>query len=115
MFINPPGDSDHNPSRDQDECDSSLQHYYSHTDVFLYSTQSPNIYPRARVKITRALINSQKVLPEATELKAAPQTVKEIALDTHDRQPFCKQVFETALIIVTKKTLQADRQMDILG
>jgi serine/threonine-protein kinase PknG len=74
-----------------------------------------NVYPRARVEITRALIDRQRDLPGASELRAASQTIGAIALDTADRHRLSKQVFETALTLVTDKSIQADRQVDILG
>jgi serine/threonine-protein kinase PknG len=74
-----------------------------------------NVYPRARVEITRALIDRQKELPGASELKSASQTIGAIALDTADRHQLSKQVFETALTLVSDKSIQADRQVDILG
>jgi serine/threonine-protein kinase PknG len=73
------------------------------------------VYPRARVEITRALIDSQKGLPGATELRAASQIISAIALDTADRHQLSKQVFETALSLMSDKSIQADRQVDILG
>jgi serine/threonine-protein kinase PknG len=73
-----------------------------------------NLHPRARVEITRTLIDTQHSFPGTIELKAASSNVKAITLDVMDRHLLSKQVLETALAMLNDRKIAPDSQVNVL-
>ncbi len=83
-----------------------------------------NLYTRAKVEIARILVDRQ--LPVATnvpnhpqptiaELKSANQTVEDLTLEGIEKYRLDRRVLETALNLLTSKTITAQNNLLILG
>jgi serine/threonine-protein kinase PknG len=83
-----------------------------------------NLYTRAKVEIARILVDRQ--LPVATnvpnhpqptiaELKSANQTVEDLTLEGIEKHRLDRRVLETALNLLTSKTITAQNNLLILG
>ncbi|AFZ25434.1 protein kinase family protein [Cylindrospermum stagnale PCC 7417] len=74
-----------------------------------------NLFTRSRVEIARSLIDSDRTMPGTQELKAASAAVETLTLEGIDRYRLTKQVLETALKLLTSRTLKAAADLKILG
>ncbi|HEY9669982.1 MAG TPA: tetratricopeptide repeat protein [Waterburya sp.] len=77
--------------------------------------QTSNLFTRSRVEIARTLINTERSAPGMKELKDASVAIEALALEGMDRYRLTKQVLETALDLVTSKTLTPVSSIAILG
>lgn len=77
--------------------------------------QTSNMYARSRVEIARALINTERSVPGAKELKDASTAIEALTLEGMDRYRLTKQVLETALNLVTSAALSPNSSIAILG
>lgn len=77
--------------------------------------QASNLFTRSRVEIARTLINTERSAPGTKELKDASVAIEALALEGMDRYRLTKQVLETALNLVTSKTLTPVSSIAILG
>jgi serine/threonine-protein kinase PknG len=77
--------------------------------------QTSNLFTRARVEVARTLINTERSSPGTTELKEASVAIEALTLEGMDRYRLTKQVLETALNLVTAKTLSPASSIAILG
>jgi serine/threonine-protein kinase PknG len=62
-----------------------------------------NLFIRARVEMARTLLKPGKSLPKPEELKAASSAIENLSLTGMDSYKLKKQIFETALNILTDK------------
>ncbi len=76
--------------------------------------QTSSLYTRARVEVARVLIRSDHVPPNTSELKAASMTIEALKLEGMERYHLTQQVLETALNLVTAKTLSPTASFVIL-
>jgi serine/threonine-protein kinase PknG len=83
-----------------------------------------NLYTRAKVEITRILVDRQLPVainipkhpqPTLTELRSATQTVESLTLEGIERHRLDRQVLETALTLLTSKAITAQNNLMILG
>ncbi len=76
-----------------------------------------NLFIRARVEMARTLLNPEKSLPKPEELKAASSAIENLSLTGMDSYKLKKQIFETALNILTDKKSKGTKveQFNILG
>jgi serine/threonine-protein kinase PknG len=77
--------------------------------------QSSNLFTRSRVEIARSLINSDRSTPGTQELQAASTAIEALTLEGIDRYKLTKQLLETALNLLTSKTVKAASDLNILG
>ncbi|HEY9829133.1 MAG TPA: tetratricopeptide repeat protein [Stenomitos sp.] len=77
--------------------------------------QASNLFTRSRVEIARTLINTERSAPGTKELKEASVAIEALALEGMDRYRLTKQVLQTALNLVTSKTLTPVSSIAILG
>ncbi|MBD0301743.1 MAG: serine/threonine protein kinase, partial [Tolypothrix sp. T3-bin4] len=77
--------------------------------------QSSNLFTRSRVEIARSLINSDRSTPGTQELQAASTAIEALTLEGMARHQLNKQLLETALNLLTSKTVKATFEMKILG
>ena len=83
-----------------------------------------NLYTRAKVEITRILVDRQLPValnsrqhpqPSLTELKSATETVETLTLEGIEKYRLDRQVLETALTLLTSKAITAQNNLMILG
>ncbi len=83
-----------------------------------------NLYTRAKVEIARILVDRQLPVasnipkhpqPTIAELKTANQTVEALTLEGIEKHRLDRQVFETALTLLTSKAITAQKDLAILG
>ncbi len=83
-----------------------------------------NLYTRAKVEITRILVDRQlpvavhmPIHPQPTlkELKSATETVEALTLEGIERFRLDRQVLETALSLLTSNAIPAQNNLQILG
>lgn len=77
--------------------------------------QTSNLFTRSRVEIARTLINREQSTPGTQELQAASTAIEALTLEGMDRHKLTKQLLETALNLLTSKTVKAADDMKILG
>ncbi|MEE3716677.1 tetratricopeptide repeat protein [Tumidithrix elongata RA019] len=77
--------------------------------------QTSSLFARSRVEITRTLINTKISAPSSQELKNASTAIETIALEGMERYRLTKQVLETALDLVTSRSLTPTTSLTILG
>ncbi len=86
--------------------------------------QTSTLYTRAKVEIARILVDRQLPVainlpkhpqPTITELKSATQTVEALALEGIEKYRLDRQVFETALNLLTSRAITAQHNLTILG
>lgn len=77
--------------------------------------QTSNLFTRSRVEIARTLINGDYSTPGTKELQAASTAIEALTLEGMDRHKLTKQLLETALNLLTSKTVKAADDMKILG
>jgi serine/threonine-protein kinase PknG len=73
------------------------------------------MYARSRIEIARTLINTERSVPGAKELKEASTAIEALTLEGMDRYRLTKQVLETALNLVTSAALSPNSSIAILG
>ena len=78
-------------------------------------SQSSSLFTRSRVEVARTLINTERAAPGMEELKNASAAIEAIALEGMDRYRLAKQILETALHLITSKTLSPAASVAILG
>ncbi len=78
-------------------------------------SQTSNLFTRAQVELSRTLINTERSAPGATELKDAAQTIEAIAIQGMERYRLAKQVLETALNLIAKRSLSPNSSILIMG
>lgn len=78
-------------------------------------SQTSNLFTRSRVEVARTLINAERSAPGTTELKEASVAIEALTLEGMDRYRLTKQVLETALNLVTSKSLSPASSVAILG
>jgi serine/threonine-protein kinase PknG len=83
-----------------------------------------NLYTRAKVEITRILVDRQlpvainttkPSLPTLAELQSATQAVESLTLEGIERYRLDRQILETALTLLTSKAITAQDNLKILG
>jgi serine/threonine-protein kinase PknG len=83
-----------------------------------------NLYTRAKVEITRILVDRQLPVainipkhpqPTLKELESATQTVEALTLEGIEKHRLDRQVLETALTLLTSKAITAQTNLMILG
>jgi serine/threonine-protein kinase PknG len=77
--------------------------------------QTSSLFTRSRVEVARTLINIQHSPPGSTELQEASTAIEALTLEGIDRYRLTKQVLETALNLVTAKTVSQASSIKILG
>lgn len=77
--------------------------------------QSSSLFERSRVEVARTLINSNPSTPTSKELIDAGTAIETIALEGMERYRLTKQVLETALNLVTSRSLTSTSSLTILG
>jgi serine/threonine-protein kinase PknG len=77
--------------------------------------QTSSLYARSRVEIARTLIDRERKIPGANELKKASIAIETLTLEGIDRHRLTKQVLETALHLVTTKVVPPSSVLIILG
>ena len=77
--------------------------------------QTSNLFTRSRVEIARTLINRDQSAPGTQELQAASTAIEALTIEGMDRYQLTKQLLETALNLLTSKTVKAASDMKILG
>ena len=77
--------------------------------------QTSNLFTRSRVEVARTLINTERSAPGTNELKEASVAIEALTLEGMDRYRLTKQVLETALNLVTSRTLSPASSIAILG
>jgi serine/threonine-protein kinase PknG len=77
--------------------------------------QSSSLFARSRVEVARTLINTKIANPSSQELKDAGNAIETIALEGMERYRLTKQVLETALNLITARSLTPTSSMTILG
>jgi serine/threonine-protein kinase PknG len=86
--------------------------------------QTSTLYTRAKVEIARILVDRQLPVainlpkhpqPTLTELKSATQTVEALTLEGIEKYRLDRQVFETALNLLTSRAINAQSSLMILG
>jgi serine/threonine-protein kinase PknG len=77
--------------------------------------QSSSLFTRSRVEVTRTLINTKMSSPSSVELKRASAAIETMSLEGMERHRLTKQVLETALNLVTSRSLPPASELKILG
>ena len=77
--------------------------------------QTSNLFTRSRVEVARTLINTERSAPGTNELKEASAAIEALTLEGMDRYRLSKQVLETALHLVTSRSLSPASSIAILG
>ncbi|HEY9609170.1 tetratricopeptide repeat protein, partial [Allocoleopsis sp.] len=77
--------------------------------------QASSLFTRSRVEIARTLINTERSAPGTKELKDASIAIEALTLEGMDRYRLTRQVLQTALDLVTSKTLTPVSSIAILG
>ncbi len=77
--------------------------------------QTSNLFTRSRVEVARTLINKDRTSPSVTELKDASSAIEALTLEGMDRHRLTQQILETALTLVTSRSLTPPPDLAILG
>lgn len=78
--------------------------------------QTSNLFTRSRVELARFLINRQSPKPPgAQDLKQAADAIQTLTIAGMDRYRLTRQFLETALELLTTRTLAASHDIQLLG
>jgi len=77
--------------------------------------QTSSLFTRSRVEVARTLINTEQSAPGRQELEEASLAIEAIALEGMDRYRLARQVLETALNLITTRSLTPTSDLKILG
>lgn len=76
---------------------------------------SSSLYLRARMEAARLLTDAQVAPPQVHDLQQAAAIIESLTLNGADRHRLVRQVFETALQLITSKVLTPDRSVHLFG
>ncbi|MBF2073481.1 MAG: tetratricopeptide repeat protein [Synechococcales cyanobacterium C42_A2020_086] len=74
-----------------------------------------SLYLRARIEAARLLTDAQIAPPQVHDLQQAAAIIESLTLNGADRYRLVRQVFETALQLITSKVLTPDSSVHLLG
>lgn len=77
--------------------------------------QTSSLFTRSRVESARILVDRDRTPPGIPELQKASAALEALALEGMDRHRLAQQVLETALHLVTSKSLTPQSDLAILG
>lgn len=77
--------------------------------------QTSSLFTRSRVESARILVDRDRTPPGIPELRQASAAVEALTLEGMDRHRLAQQVLETALDLVTSKSLPPQSDLAILG
>lgn len=96
-------------------CQYSLKNRQAAVAALERVPQTSSLYTRARIEAARLLIRNDHTSPGAAELSAAAVAIEALKLEGIERYHLTQQVLETALNLVTAKTLPPASTTMILG
>jgi serine/threonine-protein kinase PknG len=77
--------------------------------------QTSSLFTRSRVESARILVDRDRTSPNIQELQKASAAIEALTLEGMDRHRLAQQVLETALHLVTSKSLTPRSDLAILG
>lgn len=77
--------------------------------------QTSSLYTRSRMEMARILVNRERTAPGRNDLQQAALAIEALQLEGMDRYRLDHQLLETALSLLTSKTLTPDANFALLG